>query len=100
MGRASIQTQLGKKNVIDENIPGPDNLIQIHGHRNPIALPVAAGIGSFNLEGRIDRGGPLRALALSPTSAGASRGYEVRAICIPNQDIAARALSGKESRPG
>ena len=70
-------------NVLNGRIPGPEELIQIHGHRNPAARPINAGLGSFCLEESVDRGGPLRALALSP----ASDRYTARQIYIENRDI-------------
>ncbi len=76
-------------NVLSGDISGPARLIQVHGHRNPRGLPVSAGIGSFNLEDGIDRGGPLRALALSPV-ADADLSYRARAICIQNLDVMRR----------
>jgi predicted phosphodiesterase len=51
-------------NSENNHTAGPANLIQVHGHRNGFGYPICAGLGSFNLEAAIDRGGPLRSLLL------------------------------------
>ena len=76
-------------NIASGRIPGPDQLIQVHGHRNPLGLPIKAAHGSYNLENGVDCGREMRALVLSPSDGG----YEARPVCIPNQDIV-------ESKPG
>lgn len=45
----------------------PDNYYQIHGHRNTKNLPVQSNSRNFNLEGRVEFGGCLRAVQLLPT---------------------------------
>ena len=42
----------------------PDNFYQIHGHRNTKHLPVQVNDRVFNLEGRVEFGGELRAVQL------------------------------------
>ena len=42
--------------------PDPKRLVQVHGHRNKTRRPILAAAGSYNLEDRIDQGGPMRAL--------------------------------------
>lgn len=44
----------------------PDNYYQIHGHRNTKNLPVQSNSRNFNLEGRVEFGGCLRAVQLLP----------------------------------
>lgn len=44
----------------------PDNFYQIHGHRNTKGLPVLANSRNYNLEGRVEFGGYLRAVQISP----------------------------------
>ena len=43
----------------------PQNVYQIHGHRNPGHLPVRANERVFNLEGQVEYGGCLRCLQVS-----------------------------------
>jgi predicted kinase/UDP-2,3-diacylglucosamine pyrophosphatase LpxH len=43
-----------------------DGTYQVHGHRNIFRLPMQAAERSFNLEGRVESGGDLRALTLTP----------------------------------
>ena len=43
-----------------------DNCYQIHGHRNTKSLPVKANERVYNLEGRVEFGGCLRAVTISP----------------------------------
>lgn len=50
------------ENAFVENTP--ENCYQIHGHRNTKNLPVKANERNFNLEGRIEFGGELRAVQL------------------------------------
>ncbi len=42
----------------------PEGWVQVHGHRNPGALPVQASPRSFNLEASVEFGGQLRAAVL------------------------------------
>lgn len=42
----------------------PPGWTQIHGHRNRAELPILASAKSFNLEGRVEQGGSLRAVDL------------------------------------
>ena len=65
--------------VRDGTIAPPDRLFQVHGHRNPHGSPIAAGIGSYNLEGGIDSGGAIRALVLSADG-------ETRSLAFPDKD--------------
>lgn len=51
--------------VWDKNVSG---VIQIHGHRNPNNLPIAAATNSYNLEGEVEKGGHLRMLTVLPKS--------------------------------
>jgi len=44
-----------------------ENCIQIHGHRNTKDLPVMANERNYNLEGRVEFGGSLRAVTLLPS---------------------------------
>lgn len=44
----------------------PANCFQIHGHRNTQELPIAASDRCFNLEGKVEFGGCLRCLTLTP----------------------------------
>ena len=43
----------------------PDNVYQIHGHRNTKRLPVKVNDRVFNLEGRVEFGGTLRCVQLA-----------------------------------
>lgn len=43
----------------------PDNVYQIHGHRNTKGLPVQVNERSFNLEGRVEFGGCLRCVQVT-----------------------------------
>ncbi len=56
--------QAWEDNVLDGKIPDPHSFIQIHGHRNKTKKPVAAGVGSYNLEG-VDSFSCLRTLVLT-----------------------------------
>lgn len=44
----------------------PDNCIQIHGHRNTKMLPIKVNEKNYNLEGRIEFGGCLRVVQITP----------------------------------
>ena len=44
----------------------PDNVYQIHGHRNVEMVPVQVNERCFNLEGQIEFGGCLRVLQITP----------------------------------
>lgn len=44
----------------------PENCIQIHGHRNTKNLPVKVNERNYNLEGRVEFGGCLRAVQITP----------------------------------
>lgn len=46
----------------------PDNFIQIHGHRNPKNLPVKVNDKCYNLEGKVEFGGYLRCVTITPDS--------------------------------
>ena len=70
-------------NVADGRIPGPDRMIQVHGHRNHRGKPIRAGLGSYNLEDGVDRGGPLRSLVLSASGAG----HRASGLESPNLDM-------------
>lgn len=52
------------ENAFVENTPS--NFYQIHGHRNTKGLPVFSNSRNFNLEGRVEFGGYLRAVQLLP----------------------------------
>ena len=43
----------------------PENCIQIHGHRNTKNLPIKVNDNNYNLEGRVEFGGCLRALQIT-----------------------------------
>jgi len=77
------------RNILCGNAPDPARMIQVHGHRNPSRLGIAAARGSFNLEDEIDRGGPLRALALAARPGG----YDAHCMNVPNRDIHARKFA-------
>ncbi|MDO4887208.1 MAG: RNA ligase [Actinomycetaceae bacterium] len=49
----------------------PNDVYQIHGHRNPHNVPSAYNERCFNLEGKVEFGGHLRAVQLTP------EGFEV-----------------------
>lgn len=49
--------------IFDERAPA--GWVQVHGHRNTPELPIEASPRSFNLEGKVEFGGFLRALRLS-----------------------------------
>jgi hypothetical protein len=61
------------RNVLQGNAPGPDRVVQIHGHRNKVGRPVQAEVGSFNLEGAVEVGGALRALVITGRDVGSCR---------------------------
>lgn len=42
------------------------NTYQVHGHRNPLDTPMFASQRCFNLEGKVEFGGHLRAVSLGP----------------------------------
>lgn len=42
----------------------PEGWVQVHGHRNPLELPILAAPRSYNLEGAVEHGGFLRCLTL------------------------------------
>ena len=44
----------------------PENCIQIHGHRNTKGLPIKVNEKNYNLEGRVELGGCLRVLQITP----------------------------------
>lgn len=71
-----------EENVYAGIIPDNREMIQIHGHRNPMQRPAAAGAGSFNLEDGIDRGGRMRALVLSDEGAS----YRARTLAVSSLD--------------
>jgi len=52
-----------------------ENCIQIHGHRNTKELPVKANERNYNLEGRVEFGGCLRAIQIKPDEI---RTFEIR----------------------
>jgi hypothetical protein len=65
VGNASFDVdQAWEDNVLDGKIPDPRALIQVHGHRNKSNKPVAASVGSYNLEG-VDSFSSLRTLVLT-----------------------------------
>jgi len=84
--------------VIEGQTPEPDTVIQIHGHRNPHFFPIAAGLGSFNLDGHVEEGGELRALVLSRPSERHGR-VRFRALSLAATE-AARAATVGTSVPG
>jgi predicted phosphodiesterase/predicted ATPase len=71
--------QAWEDHVLNGTLPDPQRLIQVHGHRNKSKKPIAAGVGSFNLEG-IDNGPRLRALILSADS---EQGYRAQSLETP-----------------
>lgn len=50
---------------VDKIFSAPENVFQVHGHRNITRLPITAGPQSFNLNDEIEYGGYLRVLTLS-----------------------------------
>jgi hypothetical protein len=54
----------------------PPGWFQVHGHRNAEGLPTLASPRSFNLEGRVEFGGELRALRLTKATEGFAPGGE------------------------
>lgn len=50
-----------------ESFEVESDIVQIHGHRNPRNLPVKQSANSYNLEGRVEFGGCLRAVNISST---------------------------------
>lgn len=79
--------QAWEANMLAGHMPGPETLIQLHGHRNPSQRPIAAALGSYCLEDGVDKGGDLCALALSRDG----QGYMARGVRIPNIDIPQKA---------
>lgn len=49
---------------IDDEWEADNNVIQIHGHRNLYRIPLNAQSNSINLEGRVEKGGCLRAITI------------------------------------
>jgi len=61
----------------------PAGWMQVHGHRNHGDVPTLAARRSFNLEGRVEHGGELRALRLTLDTMGHAPGGELEGILAP-----------------
>lgn len=74
-----------------------DNCYQIHGHRNSKGLPVRENERCFNLEGRVEFGGCLRAVQLLPD--GSFQTFEIQnTVTRPEEDmIQYNSEGGKEA---
>lgn len=63
-----------------------ENCIQIHGHRNTKDLPVMANERNYNLEGRVEFGGSLRAVTILPS--GEILTHEVKNVVVrPHEEL-------------
>lgn len=73
-------------NTLTGRAPDPKSAIQIHGHSNPDNRPIIAESGSYNLEGSIDSGQPLRSLLLHSEG----DGRKISPILTKNRDISTK----------
>lgn len=78
----------------------PQDCYQIHGHRNTKRLPVKANDRCFNLEGRVEFGGELRAVQLLPD--GTQRTVEIKNTVFkaPEETIRYADKTGKKKSVG
>lgn len=70
-----------------------ENCYQIHGHRNTKHLPPQVNSRVFNLEGRVEFGGALRCLQITPD--GVHNTFEIANTVFQNQETFEKKYSGE-----
>lgn len=69
---------------------------QIHGHRNTKGLPIHSSDRNYNLEGRVEFGGCLRAIQLMPDGTVNEFEIENKVFKLPEETVVARESENKE----